>query len=186
MKTIKIKGNDYVTVNERVIEFRKQHPLWRITTRILEHSEGSVMMIAEIADEQGNIIGDGYAYEKQSWGGVNKFKYIENCQTSAVGRAIGLGLGIGIDTAIASAEEMETVTSIDEKEVLKEEKKKDITTWLTKEQKKEIETLIQSDKIQEAKDYVNKYCKAPFGMKKDWREELVEAIKQAENSWIGR
>ena len=143
-------------------------------------------MIAEIADENGLIISDGYAYEKQSWGGVNTFKYIENCQTSAVGRAIGM-LGIGIDTAIASADEMETVTSIDESKVLKEEKKKDITTWLTKEQKKEIETLIQSDKLQEAKDYVNKYCRAPFGMKKEWKEELVLAIKNADEfRWIGK
>ena len=37
---------------------------------------------------------------------INKTSYVENCETSAVGRALAI-LGIGIDTSIASANEVE-------------------------------------------------------------------------------
>ena len=175
MKTIKIKGKDYVPVNERVIEFRKLHPTWSISTDILESSSEHCLMKVKVLDENKNLISEGIAYERQEWGGVNTCKYYENCQTSAVGRAMAF-LGIGIDTAIASAEEMQIVTNIDSNK----EKKQEITTWLTKEQKAEIETLIQEGKLNEAKQYVNKYSKAPLGMKRDWRDELVKKIKDSE------
>ena len=48
----------------------------------------------------------GIAYERESTSFINKTSYIENCETSCVGRALGM-LGIGIDTSIASAEEVE-------------------------------------------------------------------------------
>ena len=46
------------------------------------------------------------AYEKEGSTFINKTSYIENCETSAWGRALG-NLGIGIDTSIASAEEVQ-------------------------------------------------------------------------------
>jgi hypothetical protein len=36
---------------------------------------------------------------------INKTSYVENCETSAIGRALAM-LGIGIDTSIASANEV--------------------------------------------------------------------------------
>ena len=47
----------------------------------------------------------GVAYENEGSTYINKTSYIENCETSAVGRALGM-LGIGIDVSIASADEM--------------------------------------------------------------------------------
>ena len=51
----------------------------------------------------------GFAEETLSddWKNVNSTSMIENCETSAWGRALG-NLGIGIDTSVASAEEVET------------------------------------------------------------------------------
>ena len=43
--------------------------------------------------------------EKESTSYINKTSYIENCETSAVGRALGF-MGIGIDASMASAEEL--------------------------------------------------------------------------------
>ena len=51
------------------------------------------------------MLGTGTAYEKESSTFINKTSYIENCETSAVGRALGMA-GFGIDTSVASAEEV--------------------------------------------------------------------------------
>ncbi|MCX7002298.1 MAG: hypothetical protein NTV22_03380 [bacterium] len=68
-------------------------------------SAGSVVLMqAVVKDESGRVIATGHAFEKQGSNYVNRTSYIENCETSAVGRALGI-LGIGVDTAIASAEE---------------------------------------------------------------------------------
>lgn len=52
------------------------------------------------------VLGTGTAYEKEGSTFINKTSYIENCETSAVGRALGMA-GFGIDTSIASAEEVQ-------------------------------------------------------------------------------
>lgn len=105
MKKIDIKGKEYVPVNERIIAFRQMHPDWSIQTTIYELKEGFVLMQTRICDEQGRIISTAYAYEKEDSSFINKTSFIENCETSAVGRALGF-LGIGVDTSIASFEEV--------------------------------------------------------------------------------
>lgn len=107
MKTINIKGKEYVEVAERIRAFRQLHPNWSIETAILSNVDGIVLMQAVIKDETGRVLATGHAFEKQDSTYINQTSYIENCETSAVGRALGM-LGIGIDTAIASAEEVAT------------------------------------------------------------------------------
>ncbi|MCX7001907.1 MAG: hypothetical protein NTV22_01380 [bacterium] len=58
-----------------------------------------------VKDENGRIIVTGHAFEKKDSNYVNRTSCIENCETSAVGRALGM-LGICVDIAIASAEEV--------------------------------------------------------------------------------
>ncbi len=62
-------------------------------------------MCAECRDEHGSIVATGHAYEKEDSSFINKTSYIENCETSAVGRALGF-VGIGVDNDIASAQEV--------------------------------------------------------------------------------
>jgi hypothetical protein len=104
MKTIQIKGREYVTVSERVKYFREHYPDGRIETRIVSNNDGLIIMKAYIYDNN-VLVSTGTAYEVQSSSFINKTSYIENCETSAVGRALGF-LGIGIDADIASAEEV--------------------------------------------------------------------------------
>lgn len=104
--TMDIKGKAYVLVNERVKAFRELYPEGSIQTELVSDANGVCTIKASI------MIGDlvlatGYAQEKESSSYINKTSYIENCETSAVGRALGF-LGIGIDTSIASAEEVDT------------------------------------------------------------------------------
>lgn len=106
LKTIDIKGKEYVTVNERIKAFWSLYPNGRILTQLVSNDNEICVFRAEIyKDKNGEYDATGYAYEKESSSFINKTSYIENCETSAVGRALGM-LGIGIDTSIASADEV--------------------------------------------------------------------------------
>lgn len=105
MKSIKIQGNDYIMVNERVKFFRENYKNWSLESEILK-VDGAVCIIkATIKDEKGAVVATGHACEKADSSFINKTSYIENCETSAWGRALA-NLGIGIDMSMASAEEV--------------------------------------------------------------------------------
>lgn len=103
--TTPIKGKNYAEVPQRVKAFRMLFPNGGISTEIVSNINGVVVIKAIAFDEEGNILGTGHAYEKEGSTFINKESYIENCETSAVGRALGF-VGIGIDTSICSAEEL--------------------------------------------------------------------------------
>lgn len=105
LKTIDQKGKAYVMVNTRVEAFRDIEPAGGIATEILHLQDGVVVIKATITDEDGKVLSTGIASEKDGSSFVNKTSYIENCETSAVGRALGF-LGIGIDGSMASADEV--------------------------------------------------------------------------------
>lgn len=106
-KTTDIKGKEYTEVNQRIKAYRMVYPNGSITTEILRLEDGVVLMKATILNEDGVVIGTGLAQEKEDSTFINKTSYIENCETSAVGRALGM-CGFGIDTSVASAEEVKT------------------------------------------------------------------------------
>lgn len=105
LQTVDVKGKNYVEVNKRVMAFRELEPNGAIVTEIISLENGVVVMKATVSSGEGQILGTGFAYEKESSSYINKTSYIENCETSAVGRALGF-CGIGVDTSIASAEEV--------------------------------------------------------------------------------
>lgn len=105
LKTVNIKGKEYVMVNERIKEFKRLYPDYAIVTEI-EHLEDKMCVIkAMVLDAEGNPKATGHAYEREGSSPINRTSFIENAETSAVGRALGF-LNIGIDTSICSAEEL--------------------------------------------------------------------------------
>lgn len=115
LTTVDVKGKGYVEVNKRVMAFRELEPNGSITTEIISLENGVVVMKATAMSEDGKVLGTGYAYEKESSSYINKTSYIENCETSAVGRALGF-CGIGVDSSIASAEEAANAISQQEEQ----------------------------------------------------------------------
>lgn len=115
LSTLDIKGKAYVLVNERVKAFRSVYPNGTITTDIINMEGGTVTMMAKVYDGE-KLIATGYAQEKETSSYINKTSYIENCETSAIGRALGF-CGFGIDVSIASAEEV--TNAINQQEEMK-------------------------------------------------------------------
>lgn len=120
---IDVKGKEYVEVNKRVLAFRKLYPEGTIETEILS-LENERVVIKAIVKNENLVLATGIAYEKENSTFINKTSYIENCETSAVGRALGF-LGIGIETSIASKEEVETA-------ILNQEKQEDQDNTINK------------------------------------------------------
>lgn len=121
IKPVDIKGKDYAQVNDRIKAFRELCPNGTITTDIIELANGVVTMKATVYDEEGKILGTGLAQEKESSSYINKTSYIENCETSAVGRALGFA-GIGVDGSMCSAEELVNAITNQNKEPVKKQK----------------------------------------------------------------
>lgn len=104
--TTDIKGKAYAEVSQRVKAFRMVYPNGTICTELLSNENGVCIFKACVYDndEETLLLGTGHAYEKENEGFINKTSYIENCETSAVGRALAMA-GFGINSEICSAEE---------------------------------------------------------------------------------
>lgn len=105
IKTTDIKGKDYAEVNQRIKAFKMVYPEGSIITEMLSNENGICIFKATVINNS-KVLATGTAYEKENSTFINKTSYIENCETSAVGRALGMA-GFGIDTSVASAEEIQ-------------------------------------------------------------------------------
>lgn len=101
--TTDIKGKNYAEVNQRIKAFRMLYPQGLIETEMVSNENGMCIFRAKVYGD--TLLATGTAYEKEGSTFINKTSYIENCETSAIGRALGIA-GFGIDTSIASAEEV--------------------------------------------------------------------------------
>lgn len=106
IQTTDIKGKNYAEVNQRIKAFRMCCPNGLIETEIVSCADGVCVFKASVYDDDRKLLGTGHAYEKENSTFINKTSYIENCETSAVGRALGM-CGFGIDASVCSAEELE-------------------------------------------------------------------------------
>ena len=104
-KTGQTLSKEYNTVDQRISGFRELFPEGSIVTEIVSHENGVVLMKATAYDDLGRILATGHALEKESASYINQTSYIENCETSAIGRCLGI-IGIGLTDAVASAEEI--------------------------------------------------------------------------------
>ena len=174
MKTINIKGKEYVTVNERLKFFRENFTGYSLETELVQLDEERVTMRAVIKNENGNIVATGFAQEIKSnpLSMVNKTSYVENCETSAWGRALG-NLGIGIDSSVATAEEV--VNAVAKKFIPAEKpkptktqqviealkgttlKNEDVATWINQKLGKQVKVEeLETATFKELLNYIEK------------------------------
>lgn len=109
LPTINIKGKEYVMVKDRITAFHELYPKGSIQTKILSDHEDKViivraMVVPDPIENPGRFF-TGHASETIGEGMINKTSALENCETSAVGRALAF-MGIGVVDSVASADEV--------------------------------------------------------------------------------
>lgn len=157
MSTLDIKGKDYIPVNERIKAFRYIYPKGQILTEIIGLENGICTIKASAYDEEGHLLGTGHAQEKETSSFINKTSYIENCETSAVGRCLGM-LGIGLDNGFASYEEVANAKKQQEdakNEKISNDQWKTLNRFYSKE---EIKAMYQELGITKGQDIPQDYA----------------------------
>lgn len=155
MKSVNIKGKEYITVNERLIFFRSQpqYKGWRISEDVVSLDDKEGLFKVTIINPEGFEMAVAHAQEYRDSSYINKTSFVENGFTSALGRALGY-LGIGIDTAIASADEVQTAVN---------NQPKDDRSWLNETQ---LIATLKGTKEQAEKVVAN------YKMKKEYRTKI--------------
>ena len=102
---------DYETVEERLIKFWKDHPDGRIETELIEATPSRFIVMAKLfrTEADARYWVSGLAFEHISDRGVNATSALENCETSAIGRALA-NCGYATRGKRASREEMAKVS----------------------------------------------------------------------------
>jgi deoxycytidylate deaminase len=101
---VEIRGRSYQTVAERIAAFREKHPAWAVETLLVHRDDEVVVVRAAIVNDEGRVLATGYAEEVRASSNINRTSAIENCETSAVGRALAFVGYAGSE--IASADEV--------------------------------------------------------------------------------
>ena len=147
--TVKVKGKDYKLVAKRVDEFRLKFKGYGIDTKIIDLGleSGVVVIEAKIKNPENQVVGSGHAEEKRNSSQINKTSALENCETSAIGRALAsMGLGGGVYASadeLANALTQQNIQASSIKESKKETKKEKTTFEKAKE-------IFKPKKISEA------------------------------------
>jgi len=168
MKTINIKGKDYVTVAERLLHLKENYvydiqteptfypeqEMWVVKAilRIYDKEKKDVLIYTGLAQE---IIGDGY---------INKTSALENCETSAVGRACAFA-GIGIVDGVVSVDEINKAKT-------RETYKEDTRPWLSEKQLQQtVSRFVNDGEI----DIIDK-CRKTFRIREEYNKQLDSLI----------
>lgn len=111
-KAISIKGKDYVLVSDRVLYFNENYPNGSISTELISNATDDMVVVkATVLPDYTTPQRIFTGYSQATWGDgyINKTSALENCETSAVGRALGF-MGIGVIDSIASVDEINKAT----------------------------------------------------------------------------
>ena len=123
---VQIHNKVYLTVAYRINDFRKAYAGYSVITKIIENTDDRVIMSAAIINDKQVVIATGHAEEYRNSSQINKTSALENCETSAIGRALAC-FGVG-GTEFASANEV--LNAIAQQEVA-----------YTPQQKKQFDTI---------------------------------------------
>lgn len=173
IKSTDIKGKDYAEVSQRIKAFRSVCPHGAIITEMISNApkvdgrENICIFRATVYDEEKNIIGTGTAYEEEGSSFINKTSYIENCETSAVGRALAM-CGFGVDGNVSSADETKNAQNNQDKK--KQEKKS--------QKAEESPRKLLIAKLKEKGVDIDEYAKEKGLTNKTTPERFAELLKE--------
>jgi hypothetical protein len=155
---------DYETVEERLVKYWKDHPDGQIHTEIIEVSASRFIVKASVfrTEADARPWTTGLAEETVQGRGVNATSALENCETSAIGRALA-NAGYATKGKRASREEMGKVAA-----------KQAVVEQIATVKKQMTETSKEYVPVVKADDPWTQWEAAPV----QTMEQAVETVKQ--------
>jgi hypothetical protein len=176
LPTVNIKGKEYVMVKDRLKYFRETHSTeFSLTTDIVKLDDNVCVLKAYIKDINGRVIAEGMASELKANSMINKTSYVENCETSAWGRALA-NFGIGIDDSVGSADEVATAINSQEKPVINPQSQSGLHGETTNDEyfNRALTAIKNGDLIELTSEKFNEKLMKTFGyLKKHNAEDLA-------------
>ena len=108
-KAIDFKGKKYILVADRVLYFNDAYKDGSITTELVSAPDADMVVVKATVKPNDKQTFTGYSQATWGEGYINKTSALENCETSAVGRALAF-MGIGVIESIASIDEINKTT----------------------------------------------------------------------------
>lgn len=164
---VNIHGKQYLTVARRTNDFRERHPDYGIHTEILSIDDATVVCRATITDEAGRQISSGIAEESRTSSRINQTSAVENCETSAVGRALAFFGMAG--TEIASADEVAGA--------INQQKQNEVDELLMAHAvavRENLDEIHMMKTAMQEEDYMT-----AAGIFMDWDEDTLQALRRA-------
>ncbi len=180
-KYIQLEPKPYVTVLNRIVWFREEHPDWTITSEIIEKTQDSILVKATILNDQGRVLSEGLKYEDKG----TFSDYIEKSESSAIGRALAF-LGYGTAYALELEEGEDRLADAPATEKKKEDQ--DQVIYIPKEGGKPEVVSVPRPHKPSIMDLAK--FKITFGANRGKElqaldpESLVSLVKKAKD-WIG-
>lgn len=177
LKSVNIKGKQYVEVNERLRYFRENYKDFALTTEVLEKTEKSILIRASIINDKGVVVASGMAEEEKGSTFINKTSYVENCETSAWGRALG-NFGIGIDTSVASANEVNNAI-VNQSGAVKPKVEKEALMELNDEKMLDVLKYVATHKAKGLEWIINNISKK-YRVTTKWKNQIKKSLQDGE------
>jgi hypothetical protein len=166
---------NYEEVKDRIARFLKEYPDGRIITNMEKLSDDAkvVFFSAKIyknkTEQKSKLpLATGFAYEREGTSPVNRTSHVENCETSAIGRALA-NMGFIKGGTRPSKEEMS--------KVVRQTQEKQIKNPIPEEEVKKLRVLFKNaqnpDKHRIFESFLNNWGRELA----DWPPEKVEEFK---------
>jgi len=163
---VNLKGKQYYTVARRVHDFRAACSIaegWALVSSLVSIDGEVVIMRGAVVDPQGREVAVGFAEERRSNRGVNSTSALENCETSALGRALAAA-GYGGSGQYASADELANALH------QQGQRAKPKPTWTEGERRQFLQHLADmSVDVEECRSYL---AARDWGSPADWSPEI--------------
>lgn len=177
LKSVNIKGKQYVEVNERLRYFRENYKGYALTSEVLEKTDNAILIRASVINDKGIVVASGMAEEEKGSTFINKTSYVENCETSAWGRALG-NFGIGIDTSVASANEVNNAIKNQTKAPARKEEKEALME-LNDEKMLDVLKYVATHKSKGLEWIINNISKK-YKVTTKWKNQIKKSLQDGE------
>ena len=201
----KFNLENYETVEDRLKQYWKDNPNGRIWTEVVHETEDgscvTIRALVYINADDSNPISTGIAQETKGQGGfANTDAWVENCETSAIGRALANWKYQGSGKARPSQQEMSKVGNSNDNVGKKETpKKKPVAQEITKSPSSLTESQLKEmvfSMCNEHKDFAKKCYDTSmtrFKMDKsiddnvaDWSNENVDKFLKLVEDYVAK